>query len=155
MTHKYRLLNANQNRIMNTVFISKSFTHKLLHRAASSVWLSTQLLYESSMTQGETSIFLLNRFSLNPPGSGWSCPIWPTSVSRCWRFLASLSGCRFPMTSTCAWRSCCCSAQVRRVQLRAAGLLQTFCYHVLGCDYVNVKYNYSSPVLCMDARSWC
>lgn len=56
---------------------------------------------------------ILKCLCLNPPGRGWSCPTWPTSLSRCWRFAASLFGCRFPMMSTCAWRSCCCSAQVR------------------------------------------
>lgn len=47
-----------------------------------------------------------------PTGSGWSCPTWLTSASRCWRFPMSLFGCRSPTTSICAWRSCCFSAQV-------------------------------------------
>lgn len=46
------------------------------------------------------------------PESAWSCPSWPTSASRCWRSVMSLSDWRCPMMNTCAWRSCCCSAQV-------------------------------------------
>lgn len=53
---------------------------------------------------------------ITPPaissGNAWSCPSWMTSVSKCWRSVTSLWGCRCPMRSTSAWRSFYCSAQV-------------------------------------------
>lgn len=45
-------------------------------------------------------------------GNAWSYPSWMTSVSKCWRSVMSLWGCRCPMRSTSAWRSFYCSAQV-------------------------------------------
>lgn len=59
------------------------------------------------------SLFLISTCSSSLlPESAWSCPSWLTSASRCWRSVMSLWDCRCPMKSTCAWRCCCCSAQV-------------------------------------------